>query len=392
MIATGVVKVDANRKTVQHLEGGIVSEILVKDGDRVNAGQTLIVLTDERVSATIEVLSGQLDAEQAKAARLQAERDGLATIEFPSSLEARRGNPQIADLLDDEQAFFDAKRQRLDNQIALLGEQSARIQEEIAGLSQQVAAEEEAARLLGREIEKNVALERKHYVQETQILTLNRTLQEYLARRGEHLADIARARQKMTDMEMRRTTLAAEHVQAAADELTAVKARVFDLEERVRPSIDAQTRQRIVAPLAGTVVDLKVHTIGGVVGPREPVLDIVPDENPLIIEARVDVTGIDDVRLGNVCDVRLSAFKARSTPLVSGTVTYISADRFEDPATRVPYYTMHVELDPQSLHQADVTLTPGMPAEVYVRTRTRSALEYLLEPVTVFLGRSLRES
>ena len=213
-----------------------------------------------------------------------------------------------------------------------------------------------------------------------------------MSRRGEHLADTARARQKISDLELRRTTLSAEHVQAAADELTKVKAQIFDLEERVRPSIDAQSRQRIIAPIAGTVVDLKVDTVGGVVAPREPLLAIVPHEHPLIVEARVEVTHIDNLKPGMDCDVRLSAFKSRSTPLIPGKLTYISADRLEDDVNRVPYYLAHVELDAAALTAADIVLTPGMPAEVYFKTTSRTALEYLLEPITVFIARSLEDS
>ncbi|MGQ0657526.1 MAG: HlyD family type I secretion periplasmic adaptor subunit, partial [Chromatiales bacterium] len=231
IIAAGVVKVDTNRKTVQHLEGGIVKDIRVRDGDRVEAGQTLIVIEDEQVSAGLDLLQGQLDAELAKAARLQAERDGHAAIAFPQRLTGRAEHPEVRELLRSERTFFSAKHSALDAQVALLEELIARVQQEIAGLTGQVEAEDAAIGLLRQEIAANEELQKKNYVEETRLLTLRRQVQEYQARRGEHLADIAAARQKITGHELRIASLRDEYLQTAADELTASQAKIFDLEE-----------------------------------------------------------------------------------------------------------------------------------------------------------------
>jgi HlyD family type I secretion membrane fusion protein len=393
VIAVGVVKVDSNRKTIQHLEGGIVEEILVRDGDQVAAGQPLVVLVDERVNATLEVLGGQRDAELAKAARLQAERDGRETIGFPRALLERQTDPKVSELLAGEQAFFTATRERVDTQIRLLREQRERILGEIGGLSEEVAAEEKAIALLGEEIAANRDLQAKHFVQKTQVMTFERMQEEYQARRGEHIADIARAQQKGKDLELRISTLQAERVQSAADELTITQARIFDLEERLRPSRDAQSRQRVVAPIAGTVVGLRVFTVGGVVRPGEPILDIVPNDSPLIVEAQIGVDDVDEVEMGKPADIRFTAFKSRSTPLVAGRVIYVSADRMVDEASRKPYFLMRVEIERDSLHDAHLPeVSAGMQAEVYVKTKARTALEYWLEPISVFLERSLRET
>jgi HlyD family type I secretion membrane fusion protein len=393
VIAAGVVKVDSNRKTIQHLEGGIVGEILVRDGDQVAAAQPLIVLIDERVNATLEVLGGQRDAELAKAARLQAERDGRESIDFPPALLERQTDSKVSELLAGEQAFFAATRERLDTQIGLLREQRERIMGEIEGLSEEVAAEEKAIALLGEEIAANRDLQAKHFVQKTQVMTLERMREEYQARRGEHIADIARAEQKGKDLELRISTLQAERVQSAADELTTTQARIFDLEERLRPSRDAQSRQRVVAPISGTVVGLRVFTVGGVVRPGEPILDIVPDDNPLVVEAQIGVDDVDEVAMGMPADIRFTAFKSRSTPLVAGRVIYVSADRMVDEGSRTPYFLMRVEIERDSLQAARLPeVTAGMQAEVYVKTKARTALEYWLEPISVFLERSLRET
>lgn len=393
VVAPGVVTVDTNRKTLQHLEGGIVGEILVRDGDHVNADQPLIVLVDQRVSATMEVLEGQLEATLAKAARLEAERNNSDTITFPLELLARKSRPQVQKLIDSETSFFNAKRDRLHNQIALLQEQRGKVGDEIAGFRQQVEAEEAAIALLQEEIVANEEMEKKKFVQRTQVLTMHRALQDYRARQGEHRAEIARASQKSTDLQLRATSVQADYIQSAADELTDVQAAIFDLEERVRPSRDAMTRQQITSPIAGTVVGLKVHTIGGVIRAGEPILDIVPDSNPLIIEARLDVTSIDEVVIDQVAEVRLTAYKARETPLLTGRVIYVAADRMMDEATQVPYYIARIEIDAESLEEAqNLRMSAGMPAEVYIKTRQRTAFDYLLDPITAYVNRAFRET
>ncbi len=393
IIAGGVVKVDTNRKTLQHLEGGIVQEIRVRDGDRVEAGQTLIVIEDEQVSASLDLLRGQLDAELAKAARLRSERDGQASIAFPAKLTERAGDAEVSEILASEQTFFAAKRNALDAQVTLLEDLIARVQTEIEGLTRQVQAEDAAIELLRQEIAANEELQKKNYVEETRLLTLRRQVQEYQARLGEHQAEIAIARQKITGNELRIASLRNEHLQAAADELTASGAKIFDIEERLRPLEDASRRQQIVAPIAGQVVDLKVFTVGGVIAPREPLLDIVPDDNPLIIEARVSVESIEELQPGMQADIRMSAYKSGTTPLLRGTVTYVSADRLTDEHSGVPYYVAQVTVDKDSLEAArEVRLLPGMPAEVFIQTRARTALDYLLDPITAALRRSMRET
>jgi epimerase transport system membrane fusion protein len=398
VIGRGEVKVDLNRKTVQHFEGGIVSEILVRDGDRVTTGQTLIVVVDERVSASVDVLRGHLDAEIAKAARLEAQRDEREEFVFPEELLSRADEPAVAELLRTEGTFFRTKREAMLEEVKLLNEQIAEARTEIEGLQQQVSANRAAVALLKEEIEANESLERSQYVQRVHLLGLKRMHEEYQGRHGQGLAEIARARQRIAEMELRIVQLRDNYVQRAVEDLTGVfstgvYARIFDLRQRLRPSQDAQRRQRIVAPISGTVVDLRVFTVGGVIRSGEPLLDIVPDDNPLIVEARIRVDDIDSVREGQEADIRFSAFKRRATPLVSGIVSYVSADRLVDDVTGEFYYLTHVHADAQSLSEAGIeSLHPGMPAEVFIRTGERTALQYLLAPITDTLRRSFRES
>ena len=391
VVATGTVKVDLNRKTIQHLEGGIVKEILVRDGDKVKAGQPLIVLGDVRISATVEVLEGQLYAEQAKAARLIAEREQADHIEFPAELAAAT-DPRAVEAMKTESTFFETKRRVLLDQIALLKDQAKEASSEIGSLSQRADAEVAAAALLQQEVEANEKIEAEHYVSKVHVLGLKRGIEDYKARRGEHLANMAQTRQRIIDLELRTVGLRDKYIQEAAAQLTEVEAKIYDLEERLRPSVDALERQHIVAPISGTVVDLKVFTIGGVIAPREPLMDIVPADNPMIIEAEIPLDSIDDIHVGQEADIRLSAYKRRSTPLVYGKLIYVSADRLADRSGEKQYYLARIEVTPESLAEAgNLHMSPGMPAEIFIRTGDRTALDYMLAPITASLRRSFRE-
>jgi HlyD family type I secretion membrane fusion protein len=225
------------------------------------------------------------------------------------------------------------------------------------------------------------------------MITLQRAASEYESRRAENQAELSRAKQKISDLELRAETLRNQFKQEASGELRQTTAAVFDLRERLRPALDAEERQRINAPIAGVVVDLRVTTVGAVIAPREPILDIVPENPDLLVEARVRPEDIGYIKDGAPADVRLTAFRQRITPTVDGKVVYISADRLLDrAASNTPYYTVHVRVSPEALHKAgDLKLQAGMPAEVFIQTASRNALQYLLDPVLGFLQRSLRE-
>lgn len=391
-VAPGVVKVDMNRKTVQHQEGGLVSEILVRDGDKVKAGQTLIVLKDIRVDAGNELAKTQLDADLAKAARLAAEQAWAPEVKFPEELVVRKDDPRVAELLQRESALFKARREAYGNQVALIREQIVETRDEIKGRMQQLRADDEGIRLAQEELVANEALVGEGYVSKVRILTLQRSRIELISRRGENESELSRARQKVADLQLRAETLRSTLMQEASAELSQTTAKIFDLQERVRPAQDAEERQRITAPIAGEVVDLRVTSVGGVIGPREPILDIVPENPDLIVEARVRTEDISYVQAGAEADVRLTSFRRRITPTVTGTVVYVSADRLEDKATNSFYYTARVRVTPQVLKQAgNLLLQAGMPAEVFVKTEARTAFEYFLDPISGFLQRSMRE-
>jgi HlyD family type I secretion membrane fusion protein len=392
IVASGVVKVDLDRKVVQHQEGGIVARILVRDGDRVQAGQVLLTLEDVRVDATNDLLRTQLDAELARSARLAAEGRFEGSVRFPGDLTGRAADARVRELLTRERSLFAARQDSLDGQIRLLQTQIRETQREVEAWNAQLQAGEEAIRLQKEELAQNEDMVRQGFVSKTRILTLQRAVAEYEARRGENLAEMAKAKQRVAELELRIVALRTTYMEHAANELKESTARVFDLQERLRPSQDAAQRQLVKAPVAGEVVNLRVTTPNAVVGPRDPLLDLVPENPDLIIEARVHPEDIASVSKGAAADVRLTAFKQRITPVVTGEVVYVSADRLQSKPDEPPYYAVHVRVGPEALHAAgDLRLQAGMPAEVFMRTEARTPLQYLLNPVSAYLQRSMRE-
>ena len=268
VIGAGQVKVDMNRKTVQHQEGGIVGEILVRDGSKVKAGQTLILLKDVRVDAGNEALRTQLDAEIAKAARLSAEQAGAAQIAFPPELTKRGSDPRVTELLKHESSVFRVRRESLSNQIALIRNQVREARDEIKARDVQLKADEEAIKFQRDELAQNQSLANEGFVSKTRLLVLQREGAQYESRRAEGAAELARAQQKVSDLELRAETLRSTFNQEASNELRQTTAAIFELRERLRPALDAEQRQRITAPSSGEVVDLRVTSVGAVIAPR----------------------------------------------------------------------------------------------------------------------------
>ena len=389
IVAPAFVKIDLNRKVVQHAEGGIVREIHVRDGDQVKQGQVLVVLDDVKVDANLELLSIQLVAERAKGARLEAEAAYAPKLGFPADIAKREREQRVAEILERERALFQSRRGSVESQIAALRSQIRETQTETAALLEQIAAEDRAIGLQKEELRANEELLKQNFVQKTRVLTLQRAVAEYEVKHGEHRADLARSRQKASELELRIITAQNTYKQTAVDELKDATAHIFDLEERLRPSRDAAQRQQVLAPIGGEIVGLKVFTAGAVVGPRDVLMEIVPADKTLIVEARIRPEDINHVHVGDDAEVRLTAYKQRTTPLVAGRVAYVSGDRLVDNEGKSAYYVAHVAVSPASL--GELRMQAGMPAEVYVRTDSRTVLDYLLAPVTAYLRRAMRE-
>ncbi len=395
VIASGVVKVDTNRKTVQHLEGGIVNEILVREGDRVAKGQILIRLEAEEVIATFDLMRGQRDHLLAVRARLEAERDLSREIAWPKELLRNASESKTKEILESENKIFISRRTALESQITLHEIQIDQLELLVKSLQEQSLAVERIIASLREELGIKTQLMEGRFLEKSHIMEMSRSLDGNLARKSQLIGEIAQTRERIAELRLRIQESKNRYLQDAVTELGSVQTALFDLEERQRPSVDRARRLEIASPEDGVVVDLRVHTTGGVVGPREPLMDIVPGEYPLIVEAPVAVDQISQVHTGLSAELMLSAFKRRTTPRAQGIVVYVSPDRLiGEPPLNFPHYVIHIELDQDSVEKAigDATfLTAGMPVEVFIKTRARNIIEYMIEPLTSALRRGLTE-
>jgi HlyD family type I secretion membrane fusion protein len=391
-IAQGVVTVESNRKTIKHLEGGIIRKILVADGDAVRTGQMLIELDVTQARASHGRLLFQRDAAWALEARLIAERDGLPTIQFHEELTKRASNGQTAEILRGQQNIFLARRETLEGQGGIMSQRNAQISEEITGLEGQIAAENEQFRLIGEE-EKDVReLVKKGLARRPRLLALERQAAEIGGNRSRNIAAIARAKQQITESKLRISELRTSQINQIVEQLGEVQATLFDLDERIRATEDVLARTAIRAPTDGTIVGLSVHTLGGVIAPGEVLLDIVPTGAGFVIEAQIDPNDIDIVHAGLPAQIRLTAFSQRNLQPLPGTVITVSADRLTDPRTGAPYFLARVALGSEPTVPLDGSaLYPGMSAEVMIVTGERTALDYLLKPIGSSFNRAFRE-
>lgn len=393
VVAPGKIKIETERKTVQHLEGGIVDAILVREGEEVRAGQPLIILESVQIDANASMLQKQLVAQSAAQIRLTAEKDLKDALQWPEDLRRLAENSHSADVLDNEERIFTARRDALNAQISLLNTQLAQLDAQVAGFDDQVKAEQAIIGTLNEELRAKRQLYRERYLEKSQILELERTLANHQGNRGRLKQSIAEAKQRAAELNLRIADVKVRFVEEATSALGKLENDIIQTRERIRPLKDAKKRLQIVAPVSGKVVDLKVHSKGGVVRPGEPLMDIVPHDNPLIVESHVPVNNITEVYIGQDALVQLDAFDTRLIPHMPGKVTYISADRLEERtgAGVMPYYLCYVEIDPKALTDAQLYLSPGMPATVFITTTQRTVLYYMMEPLIKNWDRALRE-
>ena len=390
-IAPGVLSVSGKRKTVQHFEGGIISEILVEEGDTVTAGQTLLVLDDTRVGAAFSLLQGQYRSAAALKARLEAERDGLERVRYPQWLETAVEGGDTVDYLATQDRIFRARAKSLDNRSAIYRQRIAQMREETIGLTEEIKAQGRHIALLDEEIESIRALVKKGFEGKSRMLALERRREEVAGKRALNRARIARVEQRVGETRLTIIALENERQNEVVAELREVETRISDLRERMSAARDELLRTRVTAPVAGTVVNLRVFTRGGVVRDGQRLMDIVPTGSDFVVEARVPPTDIDVVYPDLPAQVRLTAFSHLTTPPLNGTVLRVSADRFTDERTGIAYYEAQIGLDPGQPELADLKLHPGMPADVMIITGKRTALDYLLKPIVASFGRALRE-
>jgi HlyD family secretion protein len=393
VVAPGVVKVDLDRRPVQHAEGGIVREVKVRDGQRVKAGEPLIVLGDVAVNADLTRLQHRLLSERASAARLESEQLLAAEIGFPPEvLAAARRNDQLAQQLTKERRLFAARREALVGQGALLRSQRQKVEQEIVALKAQIAQASESLAHQQADLKNHRALLSEGYVAATKVTQLEAAVSDYGVKLEERKSELARAEQRLADTDLRLKGMEVEYRQQASDQLKVTALRIAEIEQEFRKVTDAAARQVVAAPADGEVIALRVTAPGVVIGPRETVAEIVPSEPRLVVEARVRPEDIHQIQRGQQVEMRFTAFAYRTTRLVAGTLTYVSADRLVERETHMPFYSVLIDVDPASLKAAgDLELQAGMPAEIYIKGAARTPLQYLLTPLTQFADRAARE-
>lgn len=391
-IASGEVMVDGRRKTIQHFEGGIVSEILVKDGSVVTAGQVLVRLQQTQAQAMLSLVDGRSIAARSLAARLTAERDDAKTLTFPAVLQAARNEPNVRAAMDGQRRIFTARRDSLASKIALLRKRDAQVRTEISGLRSQIKAADRQLALIEEELAGIRSLVKRGLVAKPRLLALERRAAEIGGSRGRNVAAVARARQTIGETQLKIEELKTERLNEVVRELRDVESQLHDLGERRSASSDVLSRTEIRAPIAGTVVGLKVATTGGVIAAGEAIMDIVPTNTSLIVEAKVSPQDIDIVRAGLEAQVRFTALSQRNSVPVDGEVVSVSADRLSDQFTPEGYYLARIGL-PAAIHETlrGVTLHPGMRAEVMIVTGANTALGYFMKPIAESFNRAFRE-
>jgi HlyD family secretion protein len=382
-IAVGTVESESSRKTIQHLEGGIIREILVADGDVVHAGQTLISLEDTKARAEAESLQGQLWDATAREARLQAEQRGEERVSFPAKLDtAQNANPSLAAVLAGQQSIFETRRQVFQSQAAVNRDRRAQVEKEIEGLMAQQSAASKRIEIVREEADTVAMLVNKGLERRPRLLSLQREMADIEGRRGEIVAQISRAEQVINESQATLIKLENDRQNEIAQSLREVQSQIFQIRERLQAADDQLLRTAVKAPEDGVVTDLRIHTPGGVVGAGAPLMDLVPRQDRLVITARVRPEDIDVVRPGLSADVNLLPYNQRRVPRLKGIVTRVSADRLLDKRTDQPYYATKIRVqDPRVAGIDGIRIIPGMPAQVFIKTGRGTVALYALKPL-----------
>lgn len=391
-IAPGMVAVDSRRQTVQHLEGGIIKEILVQEGSTVEQGDVLIRLDRTRAEANVELLRGQYLSAIGIRARLIAERDGQKEIRFTGELADDVITPEKASIIEGQRNVFASRQQYYEGQREILSQRIKQLDKQIEAFEAQQKAGATQLGLIREEMASVKDLVNKGLERKTRLLALQRAAAEIVGNGGEYQGRIAQARQQIGEFQSQLNDLGNKRLSDVTEQLRQTEDQIYDLTQRLSAAEDVLARTDILAPRTGTVVNLRFHTPGGVVRPGDPVLDIVPSDDTLVIDARVSPLDIDVVSAGMPAQVRLSPYSQRSTPIFDATLESLSADIMADQQGG-GYYLARVAVNQSELDKLhDVKLIPGMPAEVMLLTGKRTMLNYLLAPLQRTIERGMREN
>ncbi|TIL87514.1 MAG: HlyD family type I secretion periplasmic adaptor subunit [Mesorhizobium sp.] len=391
-IAPGIVSPDSSRKTVQHLEGGIVHEILVREGDHVAKGAVLMRLSPTQARASFSARQHQSFRLGAERLRLQALKQGFDALTWPTALSSVEDDDyQI--FLANQDALFDLQRRALDEKKKILERRKGQIEQEIAAVERENEGTAEQLRILSEEITDKMHILKKGLARKPELLALQRLRAELMARSAANEASIARSQQAIEEVEIAILSAETEFHNSIAEDSSRVNSEISQLEQGIASTEDVLLRTDILAPVAGTVLNLRAKTIGGVVGPGEPILDIVPEEDALVFEARLSPNDIDVVTIGQMARIHLGPYSARNLTPLMGNVVRISPDIMTDDVTRQAYYEVRVQVGSEALVNLppDVMLKPGMQAEVFIISTEQTLFGYMSAPIISSFRRAFRE-
>lgn len=393
VITQGNMVVEGNLRKIQHQDGGTVHALHVRSGQRVSPGELLLKLEDTQRRAEFSQVVSQLTSHELRAARLEAERDNLAAIVFPASVKSRLGEVEVLALADAETTLFDARRRSQRGEEAQLRERAAQTREEIVGLEAQRRSVMEQASITKQELDDLQGLQRQGLTQVSRVNPLRRSFVQLEGQAGELTAQIARARGRISEIELQITQIDKQVLNEATRDLRETRDKIADLLERRTTTEEKLRRTEIRAPIDGVVHQLSVFTIGGVIAPGEAIMQLVPEGEKLLVESRIEPSFIDQVVLGQPAVVRLSSLDSRTTPELAGKVTFISADIEQD--QRPPgasFFRARVELNVGEAERLEgQKLIPGLPAEIHIQTKERTILSFFMRPFTDQIARAFRE-
>lgn len=391
VIASGKLVTDTNVKKVQHPTGGVVGELLVKEGDRVKQGDVVVRLDGTQAKANLGIVTKALEEMAARQARFEAERDNTKTVDFPADLTSRASDPEVARLMSGEQRLFEMRRTARDGQKAQLKEQIQQLNLQIEGTQAQEVAKGKEIKLVAQELEGVRTLWKQNLVPISRVTTLERDSARMEGERSALVASLAQSRGRIAELELKIHQIDQDLATEVGKEMAEIRAKKSEMTERRISADDQLKRIDLVSPQDGRVFQRNVHTVGGVVQAGEPLMLIVPDSDSLIVDAKVPPQDIDQIHIGQHAVLRFAAFNQRTTPEVDGEVIHIGADVSQEDKATEPYYSVRIRVSEGELSRLEgLTLLAGMPVEAFIQTTPRTVASFLVKPLSDQIERAFR--
>ncbi|MEQ9506352.1 MAG: HlyD family type I secretion periplasmic adaptor subunit [Hyphomonas sp.] len=391
VLTAGQVSVESNQQAVQHLEGGIVAEIFVRESDAVTEGQKLLSLDATSTGASLQSLEARLFSLLGNEARLLAERDGKTALTLRPGFEDLAARPDVQAVLASQESLMTARSNNLGTQGTILRQRIDQLNTRIAGMQSEITAKDDQIALVEDEIGRFEILMERGQAVITRVLALKRDRARLQGEKDALLSDIAATRVQVGEARSEIARLDQDNTETLLTELRDVQTQISELTEERTALVDRSGRLDITAPRSGRVIGIRAHTVGGVIRPSEPIMYIVPENDRLVAKVRISPADIDKISVGQPAQLRFSAFNQDETPQFAGTVISVSADAIIDEATGAPYFEAMVEIPDEALASSKFQLLPGMPVEAMLRTESRNVLSYLVKPLTDSVSRTFRE-